>query len=165
MQRVRLVPLKADAAEVLEQGAAAFEEQYGIRVGDFAGLALDVARQTVANYRARPREAPWGGYWALDAETGDLIGVCGFKDGPADGAVEIAYFTFPPFEGRGYATAMAAELVALAQSSPAVRQVIAHTLPERNASCRVLQKSGLCHVGEVMDPEDGKVWRWELGTA
>jgi RimJ/RimL family protein N-acetyltransferase len=42
-----------------------------------------------------------------------------------------------------------------------VRRAIAHTLPEANASGRVLAKCGLRFVGEVIDPEDGSVWRWE----
>ena len=39
--------------------------------------------------------------------------------------------------------------------------VRAHTLAERNASTRVLEKCGFGLVGEVVDPEDGPVWRWE----
>ncbi len=76
--------------------------------------------------------------------------------------VEIAYFTYPDFESRGHATAMAAELIALALSSDEVAGVIAHTLPEKNASTRVLEKNGMKLVGEVHDPEDGPVWRWEF---
>jgi RimJ/RimL family protein N-acetyltransferase len=76
--------------------------------------------------------------------------------------VEIAYSTVPGFEGLGVATEMAAELARIALQSPAVRCVIAHTLPEENASGRVLQKVGMTKVGEVIDPEDGKVWRWEM---
>ena len=43
----------------------------------------------------------------------------------------------------------------------AVRLVRAHTLPERNASTRVLEKNGFRLVGPVVDPEDGPVFRWE----
>jgi ribosomal-protein-alanine N-acetyltransferase len=39
--------------------------------------------------------------------------------------------------------------------------VRAHTLPNPNASTRVLTKCGFHRVGEVIDPEDGLVWRWE----
>ena len=86
-----------------------------------------------------------------------MVGTCAYKGGPnADGSVEVAYHTFPPFEGRGYATGMATKLVALA----GLRRVLAHTLPERNASCRVLEKAGFVWAGEVIDPEDGLVWRW-----
>jgi hypothetical protein len=38
---------------------------------------------------------------------------------------------------------------------------IAHTLPEENASTRALRRNGFLFAGEVMDPEDGLVWRWE----
>lgn len=50
-------------------------------------------------------------------------------------------------------------LIRLAVGSPEVRQIIAHTLPETNASTRVLKKVGMHFVGEVLDPEDGRVWR------
>jgi hypothetical protein len=33
--------------------------------------------------------------------------------------------------------------------------------PERNASVRILEKLGFAHLGQVVDPEDGPVWRWE----
>jgi RimJ/RimL family protein N-acetyltransferase len=59
---------------------------------------------------------------------------------------------------------MARKLVELARRSAAVRRVIAHTLPETNASTRVLEKVGMTFVGEVMDPEDGRVWRWQVQT-
>ena len=38
--------------------------------------------------------------------------------------------------------------------------VIAHTLPERNASCAVLNRNGFTLESEIIDPEDGPVWRW-----
>jgi RimJ/RimL family protein N-acetyltransferase len=59
---------------------------------------------------------------------------------------------------------MARKLIALANGSPNVRKIIAHTLPETSASTRVLEKVGMTYVGEVIDPEDGRVWRWELRT-
>jgi hypothetical protein len=45
--------------------------------------------------------------------------------------------------------------------SPPARTVRAHTLPERNASVRILEKLGFAHLGQIVDPEDGPVWRWE----
>lgn len=82
-----------------------------------------------------------------------------------EGAVEIAYFTYPGFEGQGYATEMARKLIELASGSTAVRRIIAHTLPEANASTRVLERAGMTFVGEVIDPEDGRVWRWQVPVA
>ena len=52
---------------------------------------------------------------SIDEGTGEVVGSCAYKKPPTeDGIVEIAYFTFPGFERRGYATAVAAKLIRLA---------------------------------------------------
>jgi len=106
---------------------------------------------------------PWiHGFVLVHRATESVIGKCGFKGPPgADGAVEIAYGVAPEHQGKGYATEAAAALVSYALSHAEVRMVRAHTLPEPNASTRVLTKCGFRRVGEVIDPEDGLVWRWE----
>ena len=106
---------------------------------------------------------PWiHGFVVVHRATDSVIGKCGFKGPPgADGAVEIAYGVAPEHQGKGYATEAAAALVSYAFSHGQVRMVRAHTLPESNASTRVLAKCGFRHIGEVIDPEDGLVWRWE----
>lgn len=86
-----------------------------------------------------------------------------FKGPPdADGMVEIAYGIVPAYQGQGYATEAAAALVAFAFESGRVRLVRAHTLAANHASNHVLTKCGFASIGEVMDPEDGLVWRWAL---
>lgn len=160
MAEVRLIGIDQALAQVLAEGGAAFAAHYAARLGENGALVRDVVRQTLAMLAAAPREAPWGGYLAVDKDGGQVVGTCAFKTGPRDGRVEMAYFTFPPFEGQGFATAMARELLAIAAAAPDVQAVVAHTLPERNASTRVLEKLGLRCAGEVIDPEDGRVWRW-----
>jgi len=104
----------------------------------------------------------WGGYCVVDAHTRDLVGSCAFKAPPDNhGSIEIAYFTYPEFEGRGYATQMARQLIHLASQSPDVCIVVAHTLPQPSASTHLLEKLHMSFTGEVVDPEDGTVWRWE----
>jgi ribosomal-protein-alanine N-acetyltransferase len=104
-------------------------------------------------------EEPWCAYLASDLDR--VVGVCGFKGAPdREGRAEIAYMTFPAFEGRGYATAMAAALTAAAFRG-GVRSVCAHTLAEENASNRLLRRVGYVFAGETIDPDDGRVWRWE----
>jgi RimJ/RimL family protein N-acetyltransferase len=106
---------------------------------------------------------PWiHGFRLVHRINGTVIGQCGFKGPPgADGMVEIAYGVAPDHQGKGYATEAAAALTTYAFSDGSVRVVRAHTAPEPNASTRVLTKCGFHHVGEVIDPEDGLVWRWE----
>jgi len=95
--------------------------------------------------------------------TGAAIGSCGYKGPPdPDGVVEIAYAVHEAYRGRGYATEVAAALIDYAFASGRVRTVRAHTLPQPNASTRVLTKCGFERLGEVLDPEDGLVWRWEI---
>jgi ribosomal-protein-alanine N-acetyltransferase len=94
-----------------------------------------------------------------DSDT--VVGSAGFKGPPADGVVEIAYGLSPEYQGKGYATEAAEALTAYAFQTGKVRVVRAHTLPESNASTRVLTKCGFHRIGEVIDPEDGLVWRWE----
>jgi RimJ/RimL family protein N-acetyltransferase len=109
---------------------------------------------------------PWTcGFNMLHRETGTTVGSCAFK-GPPDssGVVEIAYGVKPEHQGKGYATEAAAGLVKYAFAS-GVHTVRAHTLREDNASTRVLTKCGFANIGEVVEPDDGLVWRWELSIA
>jgi RimJ/RimL family protein N-acetyltransferase len=80
----------------------------------------------------------------------------------AAGAVEISYVIAPAYTGRGYATEAARLLIAHATASGQVRTVQAHTLPEKNASTRILEKCGFQYRGAVSHPEDGLIWLWEL---
>ena len=75
--------------------------------------------------------------------------------------MEVAYGTNPAYRGRGYATEVAGALTAFAFASGRVRLVRGHTRPDNKASARVLEKCGFRWVGEVTDPEDGLVCRWE----
>lgn len=114
---------------------------------------------------AAAREAdPWRhGFAVLLRATGERVGTAGFKAPPDNsGMVEIAYGINEAHRGRGYATAAARALIAWARVNADLRIVRAHTLPEVNASNRVLQNLGFGHAGAIMDPEDGLVWRWEL---
>jgi ribosomal-protein-alanine N-acetyltransferase len=106
---------------------------------------------------------PWvHGFVAMHRTGGVVIGGGSFKGPPdADGVVEIAYGVAPEHQGRGYATEVAAALAGYAFTHGHVLVVRAHTRPESHASARVLAKCGFRRVGEVMDPEDGLVWRWE----
>ena len=163
MKSISLIRIVEALRETLENGPQHFEARYDAALGSAADLALQVVEQTLTNVTGGSEESPWGGYLAVDDNSRAVIGTCSFKSPPSDdGAVEIAYFTFPPFEGQGYATAMAGKLVEVASGSPEVKRITARTLPEPNASTRVLEKAGVVFAGEVIDPDDGRVWEWQI---
>lgn len=103
---------------------------------------------------------PWIAYVAVEADV--AVGVCAFKGAPKDHTVEIAYGTHPDREGKGVATRMARKLVRIARTTDPRVRIIAQTLPEHNASTRVLEKCGFTQVRDAIDDEAGRVWEWEL---
>ena len=63
---------------------------------------------------------------------------------------------------RGYVTVAARLLVPNPTTSGQARLVRAYTLPEENASTRILEKCGFRYRGAVNHAEDGLIWLWEL---
>jgi ribosomal-protein-alanine N-acetyltransferase len=153
---LQLVPFADDIDP--DAFAAALAPAFG---GD-EGPAREILAETCALLTRDSRADPWGSYVVeLD---GRPIGIAAFKSAPNDaGEVEIAYMTFPAHEGRGHARRTVAALVAVAEAAGA--SPFAHTLPEENASNKALRRNGFAFAGEVEDPEDGLVWRWERRRA
>ena len=159
---IELLALDRHAWGQLAEAPAVFAAEHALTLGAEPDLLRAVGQQTVALLERTGATIPWTGYLAVDRTREIIIGTCAFTAPPdSDGVVEVAYFTFPPFEGRGYASAMAAGLVERAEQATEVSRVRAHTLPEQNASTRILEKLGFERIGEVMDPEAGPVWRWD----
>ena len=127
----------------------------------------EISADWLVRLRASTSADPWTcGFAMVHRDSGAVVGSCGYKSPPSpDGIVEIAYGVDPGHQRRGYATEAARALVAFAFASGIVRVVRAHTLPAPNASTRVLAKCGFERVGEVVDPDDGLVWRWEIEEA
>jgi RimJ/RimL family protein N-acetyltransferase len=127
----------------------------------------EVSPDWVARVRATAAGDPWAlSFTAIERASGSAVGSCAFKGPPdADGVVEVAYGTDPAHRGRGFATEAAGALAEFAFASGRVRVVRAHTKPGNEASARVLAKCGFRPVGEVVDPEDGLVRRWEQWPA
>jgi ribosomal-protein-alanine N-acetyltransferase len=123
----------------------------------------EMCAANVANYKRMGFKKPWTAFLAI--EENKIVGTCAFKAPPANGRVEIAYFTFPEFENQGFATKMATRLVELAQAVDKNIQVFAQTLAEANISTKILSGLKFKKVKEFVHPEDGQVWEWELPKA
>jgi [ribosomal protein S5]-alanine N-acetyltransferase len=113
--------------------------------------------------RQDENETNWVTYFPVYKAENKLIGSCGFKGKPgAEGSVEIGYEVAPLYRNKGLAFEIAGGLIRHAFTHEQVTCVLAHTLPEYNASTKILAKHGFAKVAELVDPEDGIVWRWEL---
>lgn len=162
---IELRPYAPEDLLALLDSEAAFHRSFGLRAA--AGLrdffcSSEVSPQWLEQLRAAKGTNPWTfGFAVLGPEVGEVIGNAGFKGPPVDGVAEVAYAIVPAREGKGYATAALDKLIAFAVADGRVQRLCAHTLPENNASTRVLAKNGFTKTGEVVDPDDGPVWRWE----
>jgi RimJ/RimL family protein N-acetyltransferase len=134
---------------------------------EVAGYAAEVRAQVSAGWLELLRNSAemdaWvHGFGMVERASGKVVGRCGFKGPPdAGGMVEIAYGVEEGERGKGYATEAAEGLVRFAFEDGRVRIVRAHTVENSNDSARVLVKCGFRCTGQVTDPEDGIVWRWE----
>ncbi len=118
--------------------------------------ALQPTRDALA---ARPRGCAWGTRFFVTDDPLELVGWGGFKGPPEDGVVELGYEIAEARRGRGLATAATRAMIAEAFADRRVTAVTAHTLAERNASNRVLEKVGFQYDGQAQ--EDGEaVWRY-----
>jgi RimJ/RimL family protein N-acetyltransferase len=161
MRLLEFVPATRKVLRLLASEPEDFAAQYDIHLHE---VAQAVAQHSLAFMKTYPYETSpdWFGYLVVEGETRQLVGTCSLKGPPVEGTVEIAYYTFPGFEGRGIGTEMARFLVGRAGTLPDVTSVIAHTAAEGNASTRILEKIGMRFAGE--EQEDGiAVWRWEKG--
>ncbi len=125
-----------------------------------SAMASEMAKSFVEFYKLVGYEPPWVGYIAVEQD--QCVGTCSFKGPPSGDRVEIAYFTFPEFEGIGVATRMAKALVRIALTTDPDLLVAAQTLPQEGPSTAVLRKLGFERSGTVQHPDDGAVWEWHL---
>jgi RimJ/RimL family protein N-acetyltransferase len=167
---LRLVPHTPEHLRALFKGPECYAQSSGMRpangLSDFI-VSDDVSPEWLVALESATGADPWRyGFAVIHRESGLVIGNASFTGPPdAEGMVEIAYGIVPDFQGRGYATEAANALVAWAAKNGRVSIARAHTLPERNASSRVLEKCGFQYVGEFTHPTDGLIWRWEKQVA
>ncbi len=101
---------------------------------------------------------PWVGYFLL--LNNQVVGTAGFTGQPIENTVEISYWTFKEWEGQGIASMACKELIAIAQKTNPSVTITAKTLPEYNASTKILQNNNFKFVEIVQDHEVGDAWLW-----
>lgn len=127
---------------------------------EFGAPAFKYALEKIS---ADAEEETWWSYLPVYKKEKMLIGSCGYKGKPdKNGMIEIGYEVAEAYRGRGFATEMARALIAYGIKDERVKTIQAHTLAEENASGKVLKNCGMKWMEEIIDPEDGRIWRWEM---
>ena len=168
---LKLIPCELKHFEAILKDQKQLEQMLGVTVFDdwfdFPGVAGIEAMRFMYEYlKANPDSVGWWTYLFVHLKDKVLIGTGGYK-GKADeaGMVEIGYAVVPAYRHRGLATEAAQGLIDHAFAHAHIKRVDAHTLAERNASVRVLEKAGMEFMGAVNDPDIGEVWHWSLPRA
>jgi RimJ/RimL family protein N-acetyltransferase len=160
---LEFMPATRKVLRLLASEPVDFAAQHGVRLHE---VSQTVARDSLEYMKNFPLETSpeWFGHLVIEGESQQMVGICSLKGPAVECTVEIAYYTFPGFEGRGIGTAMARFTLDRAILLQDVRRVIAHTLAEHNASTRILEKIGMKFVCEEM--EDGvAVWLWQIAAS
>ena len=166
-ENLTLIPHWPQHLLTLRMGTDAYEKISGRRVADgIREFLLAGSADFFARLEKATAPDPWRfGFAIIDKIDNRMTGFASFTGPPdSDGVVEIAYGIAPEYQNRGYATEGACALVDFASGNERVRIIRAHTLPETNASTRVLEKCGFHRAGESID-EGQTVWRWERSTS
>jgi RimJ/RimL family protein N-acetyltransferase len=158
-----LQPATLAQIEALIAGDDVFAAEFGLEVVP-GYLPFPEALERTLTSLAEGLDPNWSSHLIIEPDAGELVGFGGFKGPPVDGEVEIGYGVAPAREGRGIATAAARWLTETAFAR-GVEVVVAHTLAEMSASTTVLQRCGMTKVRELVDPDDGPIWRWEVRRA
>ena len=163
--RLRLEPVRLAHLEAFADGGeAALGEAFGAAIAEgWAGPeALEAIGRSADFLVTNPDAADWWMHVFIHEADGLIVGLGGYKGAPSGGMLEIGYEFAPGYRGQGLATEAARGMIEHAFAQPDVDHVIAHTLPEHNASTRVLKRVGMRFDEAVEDPDDGPIWRWRL---
>lgn len=161
---LRIINCDLQAIQMVLEGNEVLSMYFAIQVpAGWTEFGAPIFEYTLERLKSNPEDAPWWTWLPVLRETNELVGSCGFKGKPnADGEVEIGYEIAASERQKGLGTEAALALRDWAFRSPEVKKVIAHTLAELNPSTRILQHCGMIQVGELEDPDEGPVWRWEI---
>jgi len=162
-QRLKLICCDREILEALFRGNDSLAGHLQVNVPQkWTEFGAPAFKFTYDKILSGSGQIEWWSYLPVVKEENTLIGSCGYKGEPKDGRVEIGYEVTAAYRGIGLATEMAKALIEKAFQSNEVQYVEAHTLAEINESGSVLKKCGLRKTAELEDPEDGKIWKWEI---
>lgn len=102
----------------------------------------------IQRYSQFPEENDWEGLIIHKVDQ-TVVGDMGFRRSTKNAEeLELGYSIVPAYQGHGYATEMAQEIVAWGLKQAGITRIIASCDNDNLASVRVLEKAGLKKIGE-----------------
>jgi RimJ/RimL family protein N-acetyltransferase len=162
--RLRLISCDEEILEAILGGDEKLSKLLNIDVvSPWSEAGEPAFRFSLEKITYHPDEVTWWTYLPVLKSENMLIGSGGYRGKPsAEGTIEIGYEIAAAYRCKGYATEMARGLIQNGFQNDAVKTIFALTLAEENASGKVLRNCGMSFKEEIIDPEDGKLWRWEM---
>ncbi|WP_103931104.1 GNAT family N-acetyltransferase [Bryocella elongata] len=158
-KRLELVAISVEMLEADARSDASLGDLLGARVThewppeDWAPHVLEFIRKQIED---EPHAADWHRYMVLREGLfrRTLVGCIGGFPKEA-GDVEIGYSTLPGYQRRGLATEAARALIDMLLTREQVESVSAQTYHRLPESIKVMERAGMCYVGQ--GDEDGTV--------
>ena len=162
-ERLRLVPMTVEAIDALIAGdRQALEAEVGAAFPDplvtppETGDVLEHFRDLAS------RDTEWRPRFFVLRDPPTVVGSGGAMAPDPDGRCVVGYGIYPEHEGNGYATEATLGLIAAYREHADVETIAATIHPYNLASRRVAEKAGMRVVGEVIDPNEGRLDVWEI---
>ncbi len=163
--RLRLITLEADHLTALAQSPQSLGDLLGVAIPDQWPAHPAAYREALSLLRKMPL-LPWSGWWLylfVSPALKSVMGCGGFKSAPdTDGVVRTGCEIAPAFRRQGFASEALRGLISYAFTRPAVRAVEAWSLPVKGPQSRLAEAVGMKCIGELSDPAEGNVWRWQI---
>jgi ribosomal-protein-alanine N-acetyltransferase len=160
---LQLIPSGIEQLEDSLMNKARLAAQLGVTIPASYPVEADAVPWFCQLLKDDPSLVGWLHFMVMHVANRTLIGDGGFKGKPDQtGLVEIGYSIVPEYRGRGYATQVAQGLIDYAFAHWEVSAVAAHTSVKNIGSMKVLERAGMKVVGEMEDPEEGRMWCWQL---
>jgi len=163
-KNLNLVPCNQDILQAAIDGNEALSKILNCNISEnWSEFGPDIFPFVLKMISENPKDQAWWTYFPIHRKDNQLIGSGGYKGSPtAEGSVEIGYEIATAYRNKGFATEMAKSLIIHAFNHDYIKIIHAHTLANENASTKVLSKCGFVKVEELIDPNDGAIWKWSI---
>ncbi len=163
-ENLKLLPCDTEILRAAIEGNEILAKKINVSIQeDWSEFGIGVFQYSLDKIIENDDENGWWTYFPIHKNDNKLIGSGGYKGKPTpEGTVELGYEIAPNYRNQGLATEMTKALIENALKDIRVKNIIAYTLGHENASTTVLQKCGFVKINELIDPDEGLVWKWEL---